>query len=272
MTKNLDSISRTPYLSESNGSLTRVAKLLLDNPFPLDAISWKPTDVRGNECVALCYADKRVYEDRLDQVFGPHNWKVDINAFTGPYRKVKKAKYKKFGDPTSEVLSPAEVTEGDKIFAVVTISVTGLGYRTSTSDSETDDDNSIMTAEAQAFKRACSMYGIGKYLYSLPRGKKCAYSFGKIVDPPELPPSAYPYSICEECEQKVEDYTVEDSNGRSKTFRAEDIVKRAQDTYGQELCMGCITARKSSEKKVTKVTKDKEAAKDLEAVTIETTN
>ena len=240
-----DVIKPSTYLSYLNpdGSLTNRALKQLAAPFAVEDIKWKPTDVKSNKCIALCYADKRVYEERLDTVFGPQNWTVDIVSYASPYRKVKKAKYKKYNDPTSDLISPEEVIEGHKVFAIVTVSITGIGHKTSSSDSETDDENSIMTAEAQAFKRACSMYGIGKYLYDLPRSE-CDYSYGKITNVPSLPDWAIPTLVCEDCDNNIKTTEFKGKNDTIQAWNPTEIVKRSQAHFSKDLCMDCMRKRR----------------------------
>ena len=51
-----------------------------------------------------------------------------------------------------------------KVVVVSTVSVTGLGSHTGVGEEWADDENSATRAEAQAFKRACSCFGLGRYL------------------------------------------------------------------------------------------------------------
>ncbi len=242
-----DEAPQYPYLT-ANGALTELALKQLKNPFDPSEVTFKPTEVKKDKgtCLALAYADKRTYEDRLDQVFGTANWGVEINAFTGPYRKVKAAKHKDWKDPNSEIISPAEITDAFKIFTIVTIKVNGLLPKMSTSVSETDDENSIMTAEAQAFKRACSMLHIGKYLYFLPR-YECKYSYGKIQDPPQLPDWAIPVTYCEDCTGAVRTTEFKAKDETVQSWNPVEILKRSQQHFGANLCMDCM--RKRREKK-----------------------
>jgi hypothetical protein len=45
------------------------------------------------------------------------------------------------------------------------LTIFGLGSHSATGEEWADDDNSCTAAEAQAFKRACSCFGLGRYLY-----------------------------------------------------------------------------------------------------------
>jgi len=113
---------------------------LLSRPFEPEHITWKPgnTTKDGAKCMAMAYADFRAYMNRLDQVCGL-DWSV---------------RYVAWGE--------------DRIMCELTIS--GV-TRTSTGEfGAQDEKNNIegTVAEAQAFKRACAMFGLGRYLYDLP--------------------------------------------------------------------------------------------------------
>lgn len=45
------------------------------------------------------------------------------------------------------------------------MTIFGLGSHSATGEQWTDDDNACTCAEAQAFKRACACFGLGRYLY-----------------------------------------------------------------------------------------------------------
>jgi hypothetical protein len=45
------------------------------------------------------------------------------------------------------------------------LTIFGLGSHSATGEEWADDDNAGTSAEAQAFKRACSCFGLGRYLY-----------------------------------------------------------------------------------------------------------
>ena len=110
---------------------------LLSQPFPATAIKWRAgaTTRDKTKAQALAYADSRVYEDRLNQVV-TGDWEVTFRPWGN-----------------------------DKIICDLTI----LGItRSSTGESNSDSFSQGTTAEAQAFKRACSRFGLGRYLYDIP--------------------------------------------------------------------------------------------------------
>jgi hypothetical protein len=110
----------------------------LTRPFAPDAITWKPGATKDNRCLALAFADLRAYQERLDEICGL-DWSV---------------RYSPWGD--------------GRIICELTI---GSVTRCSTGEMDNQDEKNGMggtVAEAQAFKRAAAMFGLGRYLYELP--------------------------------------------------------------------------------------------------------
>ena len=108
-------------------------------PFPWDALEVRPGSVRrdGTGALALAFADPRVYEERLDAVAGPEHWSVEFAPW-GNTRLICRL----------------------TLFGVV---------KCSTGEADPTDKNAGTVAEAQAFKRACAKFGVGRYLYHLPQ-------------------------------------------------------------------------------------------------------
>lgn len=115
----------------------------LTAPFPSDQIDLKPGALTRNKdrAMAMAYADSRVYQDRLDQVVGPASWSVT---------------YQVSPDGVVCTLTILEVTKAD-------VGDFPADY------GDKPNENRVTTAAAQAFKRACAAFGVGRYLYNLPR-------------------------------------------------------------------------------------------------------
>ncbi len=112
----------------------------LSKPFHPSAIDWLPGSITKakDKALALAYADLRAYMNRLDEVCGL-DWAVSYTPW------------------------------GDKVICHVTINgVTRSSTGEPTSESEKGEISGTV-AEAQAFKRACAMFGLGRYLYSFPQ-------------------------------------------------------------------------------------------------------
>lgn len=119
-------------------TLAGVAKNLAA-PFELYQIELKPGALANEKTrgLALAYVDLRAYQERLDEVVGIEGWSVE---------------YRNLG--------------AKSIICRLTI----LGHvREDVGEPSGDGDNPATEALAQSFKRACSAFGLGRYLYSLPR-------------------------------------------------------------------------------------------------------
>jgi len=99
--------------------------------FPLSDLTLKPGKVSGQRALALVYADTRAYQDALDAA--QVDWQTHI--------------------------TPVSLTA-----VVVQLTINGV------TRSATGEDTDLMSAEARAFKRACSAFGLGRYLYSVDLG------------------------------------------------------------------------------------------------------
>src|SRR6266849_3408530 len=145
-------------------SADRVQKLVaaLEDPFDLSEIKWRVTNTcrvggpkgprdRGQ---MLAYADPRAYTDRLNDVFAPSGWTRDYNV-----QMVQNFERKERG--------ATERTITAKIVVTYKVTIYGLGTHTGLGEEWADNDNAGTAAEAQAFKRACSCFGLGRYLYDL---------------------------------------------------------------------------------------------------------
>jgi hypothetical protein len=111
----------------------------LKQPFPPAQVTWKPGSVTKDQtrALALAYADLRAYQNRLDAVCGA-DWRVTY--------------------------TPCD----KRLICHLTI---GGVTRSSTGEPDSREERAEMAgtaAEAQAFKRACSMFNLGRYLYTLP--------------------------------------------------------------------------------------------------------
>jgi hypothetical protein len=52
-----------------------------------------------------------------------------------------------------------------KILVTCTVTIVGLSSHSGTGEEWADDENGMTSAEAQAFKRACACFGLGRYFY-----------------------------------------------------------------------------------------------------------
>jgi len=54
------------------------------------------------------------------------------------------------------------------VLVTCTVTIIGLWSHSGTGEDWADDDNGMTSADAQAFKRACSCFGLGRYFYDFP--------------------------------------------------------------------------------------------------------
>jgi hypothetical protein len=133
-----------------------VSKLLpeLEVPFSPDQVQWRitntATDKKRGQVVP--YADPRAYTDRLNALFSPQGWTREYKVETmSNLTRVKKGK---------SLLS-------GKVLVTCTVTILGIGSHSGTGEEWADDDNGMTSADAQAFKRACSCFGLGRYFYDI---------------------------------------------------------------------------------------------------------
>ncbi len=123
-------------------------------PFPLAEIKFLPkSPIQRNNawvCLALPYADKRAYEDRLNALV-PGRW-------------------------STPAMTP--LVAGNKLVIPVTLVIceiahtdVGEAFLTSLSrkGEPREEENAATEAYSQAFRRACAQFGLGRYLYDLPK-------------------------------------------------------------------------------------------------------
>lgn len=110
----------------------------LCKPFSQALIELKPGALTKDKArgLAMPYVDMRSYYTRLDRVAGPDGWSSEfIMSERGVVCRLT-------------ILGVTKSALGDFPLAA-------------------GDENAATSAEAQSFKRACSAFGLGRYLYSL---------------------------------------------------------------------------------------------------------
>ncbi len=133
-----------------------VNKLLLELevPFSPDQVRWRVTNTTNDKKRGqiVPYADSRAYTDRLNALFTPQGWTREYKVETMTnITRVKKG----------------ESIVSGKVLVTCTVTVLGIGSHAGTGEEWADDDNGMTSADAQAFKRACSCFGLGRYFYDI---------------------------------------------------------------------------------------------------------
>jgi hypothetical protein len=147
-----------PHASSSGHGIQSLTKEELDRvlraleiPFNADLVQWRITEWRddGTRALMMPYADPRAYSDRLNGLFTPAGWtrRYSVQA-SAPVQRSKRG-------PAAKILVTCEVT------------ITCIGTNSGMGEEWSDKENALTGAEAQAFKRALSCFGLGRYLYDM---------------------------------------------------------------------------------------------------------
>jgi len=114
---------------------------------------------------------------RLNELFTPSGWTREYTISTVPSLcRMERGK----SIVTSKVLVATAVT------------ITRLGSHTGTGEEWADRENAVTAADAQAFKRACSCFGLGRYIYRFGETRVRLNLHGEPITIPILPEWALP--------------------------------------------------------------------------------
>lgn len=139
---------QNPIHSEDTMNTSSFAEILkkLAEPFPPSVVQWKPGVVSKDRAraMALAYVDSREYMSRLDAACPDWSDEYDVHVMA------------------------------DRILVICRLTIAGVTRvgdgEALLSDSRGEtEENALTSASAQAFKRACTKFGLGRYLYDIPR-------------------------------------------------------------------------------------------------------
>jgi len=139
----------TTVTAESNPVFSQLAE-----PFDPSQIKWRVTHTNkdGSRGAVIAFADPRAYTDRLNQLFTPTGWTRTYEISTvSSITRMKKDKLIQTG----------------KVLVTCTLTINWLGCHSGSGEEWADEENAMTASEAQAFKRAASCFGLGRYLYNL---------------------------------------------------------------------------------------------------------
>jgi hypothetical protein len=129
------------------------ALVRLEEPFASKDVKWlvAATSKDGRKGRVTPYADPRAYTDRLNLVFTASGWTREYTVQTlAPITRLKNDKPIQTG----------------KVLVTCVVSIPGVGAHSGCGEEWAEDPNALTSAEAQAFKRACSNFGLGRYFYN----------------------------------------------------------------------------------------------------------
>jgi hypothetical protein len=125
----------------------------LKEPFASKDVKWlvAATSRDGRKGRVTPYADPRAYTDRLNHIFTASGWTRHYEVHTvSPITRMK-------GDKPIQT---------GKVFVTCVLTIPSVGTHSGCGEEWAEDPNALTSAEAQAFKRACSNFGLGRYFYS----------------------------------------------------------------------------------------------------------
>ena len=151
----------------------------LAEPFDPSEIKWRVTHTTrdGSRGAVIAFADPRAYTDRLNQLFTPSGWtRVYEVSTVSAVTRMKKDKPIQTG----------------KVMVTCTLTITGLGCHAGSGEEWADEENALTAAEAQAFKRSCVCFGLGRYLYNFAEMWVPLNEYRQPIQFPKLPHWALP--------------------------------------------------------------------------------
>lgn len=151
----------------------------LAEPFDPSQIKWRVTHTTHDSSrgAVIAFADPRAYTDRLNQLFTPSGWTRNYDVTT--VSAVSRQKRDK-------------IIQTGKVLVTCTLTIARLGTHSGSGEQWADEQNAMTAAEAQAFKRASSCFGLGRYLYDLQETWVPLDGQGKPTRLPALPDWALP--------------------------------------------------------------------------------
>jgi len=161
-------------------------KELLGAPFPAEAVHWKPQKVspQGSRALAVAYLDAREVAGRLDEVVGPLGWQI---------------LHQVLGDQVMTGIGIRDPANGSWVWKWDG----GFVGRAEEDQRDPGGGNPVRRLDAEekarkgtlsdGLKRAAVLWGIGRYLYRLPK-VWVAYDrrTRSLAATPRLPPWALP--------------------------------------------------------------------------------
>jgi len=154
----------------------------LAEPFAPSVVEWVVSATSqgkdGHRGLMAAYADPRAYLDRLNQLFTPGGWTQDYSfqVVGNVERKGREGK----------------VSVCAKVMVCCRVTIFGVGTHSGTGEHWADDENAVTGGDAQAFKRACVCFGLGRYLYDVPQVWVDLDEFKRPRWLPDLPAWALP--------------------------------------------------------------------------------
>jgi hypothetical protein len=173
-------MSDSPVNTSSAALDTQKLLAELEVPFSPDQVHWRvmntSSDKRRGQVVP--YADPRAYTDRLNALVSPQGWTRTYVVET-------------MNNITR--MNKGESVVSGKVLVTCTLTIACLGSSHSgTGEEWADDPNGLTAADAQAFKRACACFGLGRYFYDFVAPWVDLDQYRQPINTPAIPSWAVP--------------------------------------------------------------------------------
>ena len=185
------------------------ALVRLEQPFASKDVKWlvAATSKDGRKGRVTPYADPRAYTDRLNLVFTASGWTREYTVQTlAPITRLKNDK----------------PIQSGKVLVTCVVSIPSVGAHSGCGEQWAEDPNALTSAEAQAFKRACSNFGLGRYLYRFGEMWVDIDEFKRPREFPALPSWALP-------ENERRNASTANTNGKSSGNGTASVQKGPLD-------------------------------------------
>jgi len=120
-------------------------------PFDPNVVEWRVMEISDDGALGqmIPYADPRAYSDRLNTLFTPAGWS------------------RRYGVQASATVQRSKKAPAAKILVTCELAISCIGVNSGTGEEWLDREHALTSAEAQAFKRAASCFGLGRYFYDI---------------------------------------------------------------------------------------------------------
>jgi hypothetical protein len=151
----------------------------LEVPFAPHQVQWRVINTSSDKTrgQVVPYADPRAYTDRLNALVSPQGWTRTYLVETM--------------NNITRVSKGESVLTG-KVLVTCTLTIACLGSHSGTGEEWADDPNGLTAADAQAFKRACACFGLGRYFYDFVAPWVDLDQYRQPINTPALPSWAIP--------------------------------------------------------------------------------
>ena len=179
-----------PHTSAPRFSEEQLVQLVaaLEEPFDSREIKWRVTnttsDRRRGQVIA--FADPRAYTDRLNSLFTVRGWTREYSI-----QVIQNFERMERGNSGARI--------SGKVVVACKLTIEGVGAHSGLGEEWADNENAATAAEAQAFKRACACFGLGRYLYDLAGSWVDLDERKQPLSKPKLPDWALPKRKSNEC-------------------------------------------------------------------------